>query len=59
MTYHSDIICQHTLPILYGPLMRRTLKSMDALVATLPVYIKTSLVSQSVVPAGKILAILL
>jgi glycosyltransferase involved in cell wall biosynthesis len=42
MTYHSDIVRQRFLLRLYGPLMRRTLRSMDAVVATSPAYIQTS-----------------
>lgn len=57
MTYHSDIVRQRTLSVLYGPLMRRTLNSMDAVVATSPAYIKTSPVLQSVVPPDKVRAI--
>lgn len=57
MTYHSDIVRQRALSILYGPLMRRTLNSMDAVVATSPAYIRTSPVLQSIVPAGKVQAI--
>lgn len=44
MTYHSDIVRQRLLGILYGPLMRHTLGSMDAVVATSPAYAETSLV---------------
>lgn len=57
MTYHSDIVRQRTLSVLYGPLMRRTLNSMDAVVATSPAYIKTSPVLQSIVATGKVRAI--
>ncbi|WP_233177104.1 glycosyltransferase [Ralstonia sp. ASV6] len=42
LTYHSDIVRQRWLGALYGPLMRRTLKSMSAVVATSPAYAKTS-----------------
>lgn len=57
MTYHSDIVRQRTLSVLYGPLMRRTLNSMDAVVATSPAYIRTSPVLQSIVATGKVRAI--
>lgn len=57
MTYHSDIVRQRTLSVLYGPLMRRTLNSMDAVVATSPAYIRTSHVLQSIVATGKVRAI--
>lgn len=57
MTYHSDIVRQRALSVLYGPLMRRTLNSMDAVVATSPAYIRTSPVLQSIVATGKVRAI--
>ncbi|PAK10381.1 glycosyl transferase [Burkholderia ubonensis] len=42
MTYHSDIVRQRLLGTVYGPLMRRTLRSMSAVVATSPAYARTS-----------------
>lgn len=42
MTYHSDIVRQRFLGRLYAPLMWRTLMAMDAIVATSPIYAKTS-----------------
>lgn len=42
MTYHSDIVRQRFLGALYAPLMRQTLKTMDAVVATSPNYAQTS-----------------
>ncbi|KVS42248.1 glycosyltransferase [Burkholderia ubonensis] len=42
MTYHSDIVRQKLLGTVYGPLMRRTLHSMSAVVATSPAYARTS-----------------
>lgn len=42
MTYHSDIVRQKLLGAVYGPLMRRTLKAMSAVVATSPTYARTS-----------------
>ncbi|MFT4065286.1 glycosyltransferase [Paraburkholderia sp.] len=42
MTYHSDIVRQKALGAVYGPLMRRTLRSMSAVVATSPAYARTS-----------------
>jgi glycosyltransferase involved in cell wall biosynthesis len=42
MTYHSDIVRQKLLGAVYGPLMRRTLGSMSAVVATSPAYAQTS-----------------
>ncbi len=51
MTYHSDIVRQRMLGALYGPLMRRTLRSMSAVVATSPAYVRTSpVLSASVAP---------
>lgn len=44
MTYHSDIVRQKYLGRIYGPLMRNTLKGMDAVVATSPAYATTSAV---------------
>ncbi|MCA8374206.1 glycosyltransferase [Burkholderia multivorans] len=42
MTYHSDIVRQKWLGVVYGPLMRWMLGSMDAVVATSPTYAATS-----------------
>jgi len=42
MTYHSDIVRQKALGAVYAPLMRRTLRSMSAVVATSPTYARTS-----------------
>lgn len=42
MTYHSDVVRQRALGYLYGPLMRRTLRSMSAVVATSARYANTS-----------------
>lgn len=42
ITYHSDIVRQRSLLALYRPLMRLTLGSMDAVVATSPKYAATS-----------------
>ena len=42
MTYHSDIVRQKWLGALYKPLMFKTLKRMDAIVATSPAYVETS-----------------
>ena len=57
MTYHSDIVRQRVLLHLYAPLMRRTLKSMDAVVATSPRYIETSPFLHSLISSGKVRAI--
>ncbi|WP_459616154.1 glycosyltransferase [Bordetella sp. 2513F-2] len=42
LVYHSDIVRQRWLGWLYGPLMRRTLDSVSAIVATSPTYAQTS-----------------
>lgn len=42
MTYHSDIVRQKWLGAAYGPLMRRTLRQMAAVVATSPAYARSS-----------------
>ena len=42
MTYHSDIVRQRYLGKVYGPLMRKTLQGMSAVVATSPAYATTS-----------------
>ncbi|MFN3956045.1 MAG: glycosyltransferase [Tepidimonas ignava] len=44
MTYHSDIVRQRWLGRLYWPLMQKMLKDMRAIVATSPLYAKTSAV---------------
>jgi rhamnosyl/mannosyltransferase len=42
VTYHSDIVRQRTLGMLHGPLLRRTLRRADAIVATSPQYAASS-----------------
>ncbi|QGZ54017.1 glycosyltransferase [Paraburkholderia acidiphila] len=42
MTYHSDVVRQRALGYVYGPVMRRMLASMSAVVATSPAYAKSS-----------------
>lgn len=42
LTYHSDVVRQRLLGIVYRPLMMRTLRSMSAIVATSPAYARTS-----------------
>jgi rhamnosyl/mannosyltransferase len=42
VTYHSDIVRQKMLKCLYTPLQNAFLKSVDAIVATSPNYIKSS-----------------
>lgn len=57
MTYHSDIVRQRYLGMVYGPLMRRMLRSMDAVVATSPTYAQTSPVLTRVVEPDRLHAI--
>lgn len=54
MTYHSDIVRQRLLGQIYGPLMRSTLKRMNAVVATSPAYASTSSVLTRNVAAGNL-----
>lgn len=42
VSYHSDIVKQKTLAMLYGPLMNRFLSRVDAIVAASPNYVETS-----------------
>ncbi|MCK5812806.1 MAG: glycosyltransferase [Cocleimonas sp.] len=42
MTYHSDVVAKGWLGMLYQPLMKRMLNSMDAVIATSSAYIKSS-----------------
>ncbi|CAB3637635.1 glycosyltransferase [Paraburkholderia rhynchosiae] len=57
MTYHSDVVRQRALGYVYGPLMRSTLRSMSAVVATSAVYAQSSPVLTSVVDEGRLKAI--
>ena len=58
VTYHSDIVRQELLLHLYGPLQRRFLRSVDRVVATSPIYTKSSTVLRdyaeklTVIPIG-------
>jgi glycosyltransferase involved in cell wall biosynthesis len=54
MTYHSDIVRQKALGAVYGPLMRRTLGSMSAVVATSPAYAQTSETLRACVAAERL-----
>lgn len=54
MTYHSDIVRQRLLSAIYRPLMRKTLSSMDAVVATSPNYAATSAVLSKFVSVDKL-----
>lgn len=54
MTYHSDIIRQRFLGALYAPVMRRTLRSMSAVVATSPDYANTSSILSSCVSRDRL-----
>ncbi len=42
LTYHSDIVRQRHLRVLYAPLMQRVLRRADAIVATSPNYVASS-----------------
>ena len=42
ITYHSDIVRQRVLRILYRPLLWQVLRHADRLIATSPIYIKSS-----------------
>jgi glycosyltransferase involved in cell wall biosynthesis len=57
MTYHSDVVRQRALGYVYGPLMRSTLRSMSAVVATSTVYAQSSAVLTSVVDKERLKAI--
>lgn len=54
MTYHSDVVRQRYLGYVYGPLMRRTLRSMSAVVATSPAYAQSSPILTSVVSPDRV-----
>jgi rhamnosyl/mannosyltransferase len=47
ITYHSDIVKQRLLGAFYSPLMRKTLGSAKAVIATSPNYARTSAVLQN------------
>jgi len=57
MTYHSDVVRQRALGYVYGPLMRSTLRSMSAVVATSEVYAQSSAVLTSVVDPQRLKSI--
>lgn len=42
LTYHSDIVRQKYMRVIYAPLMHQVLKRADALIATSPNYIESS-----------------
>ncbi|OJA26970.1 glycosyltransferase [Burkholderia ubonensis] len=54
MTYHSDIVRQKWLGAVYNPLMRRTLRTMSAVVATSHAYARTSPILTEYVPSGRL-----
>jgi rhamnosyl/mannosyltransferase len=54
MTYHSDVVRQKYLGMVYGPLMKKMLRSMALVVATSPAYVRSSLVLNSIVPQDKV-----
>src|SRR6185436_4038234 len=43
VSYHSDIVRQRSLLRLYAPLLRRSLRRADAIIATSPPYVTSSL----------------
>lgn len=47
VTYHSDVVRQQVLNLLYRPVMDRFLATMDRIVATSPDYLRTSAVLQA------------
>lgn len=53
LTYHSDIVRQQFLGVMYRPLMKHTLASMDAVVSTSQAYLDSSEVLTSCVEASK------
>jgi glycosyltransferase involved in cell wall biosynthesis len=59
ITYHSDIVRQKMTGLLYAPLMRRTLGSMDAVIATSPGYVATSPFLQQYVTSDRLKVIAL
>lgn len=54
LTYISDIVRQRWLGTVYSPLMWRTLRSVDAIVANCPAYAKTSPVLSDSSISGKV-----
>jgi len=54
MSYQSDIVRQRFLGKLYNPLLRQMLSSMDAVIASSPVYAKTSKILTKYVPPEKL-----
>ncbi|QWD02510.1 glycosyltransferase [Polynucleobacter paneuropaeus] len=54
LTYHSDIVKQKKINWFYSPLRTLTLNSMQAIVATSPVYAKTSPVLQKYLNSPKL-----
>ncbi|WP_036662308.1 glycosyltransferase [Pandoraea sp. SD6-2] len=42
MTYHSDVVRQTKLKLIYAPLARQMLRSMSAVIATSPPYVESS-----------------
>lgn len=54
MTYVSDIVRQRAIARLYRPLMKRTLRTMQAIVTASPAYARTSPVLSGLVPAERL-----
>jgi len=57
LTYHSDIVRQQALLKLYQPLQNRFLRSVDAIVATSPNYLRTSPVLARVADKAQVIPI--
>ncbi|QSA96825.1 glycosyltransferase [Methylococcus sp. EFPC2] len=57
LTYHSDIVKQDRLMMIYRPLMRRFLGSVQAIVATSPAYVDSSPVLQEHIEKVRIIPI--
>lgn len=54
LTYHSDIVKQKKINWFYSPLRNLTLNSMQAIVATSPIYAKTSPVLKNYLNSSKL-----
>lgn len=54
VTYHSDIVKQKILKVLYAPLMHHTLNNVSMIVGTSPNYINTSPILKKYLLKGKV-----
>lgn len=55
LTYHSDIVRQRVLSMIYRPIMERFLQKMDRIVATSPTYATTSPVLRRLVHKARVI----